>query len=266
MVRHAIHASDSFGLLLVLLLCDYTLLSLVDTGRWFGIAVGIPLSLTVLLALRTSHASHHHIRLAVLAVAVSVIAGGVNVVVGSTIGEGSIGLLLALLLVVTPFAVLRRILGHRTVTVETILGAICIYILIGIVFTMVFYGISRSLPLFYGSPVPTRHWFLAQPPALHPPADYLYLSFVTLTTVGFGDLTPLNQLARSVVVLEAIIGQIFLVTLVSRMVALYGQERPEVVARDPAGDPGGGAAPVADGLQPAGETGPPGTGDRTPGG
>ena len=52
----------------------------------------------------------------------------------------------------------------------------------------------------------------------------MYLSYVTLTTVGFGDLTPYTNLARSVVVLEALIGQIFLVTLVARLVALYSSE------------------------------------------
>ena len=52
----------------------------------------------------------------------------------------------------------------------------------------------------------------------------MYLSYVTLTTVGFGDLTPYTNLARSVVVLEALIGQIFLVTLVARLVALYSRD------------------------------------------
>ncbi len=250
MARTMARASDSFGLLLVLLLVDYSLLSLVGTGRWFGIAVGIPLSLTVLLALHTSHARRRHQRLAVVAVVCSISAGGINAVVGSQIGEGVIGILLTILLVVTPFTVLRRILGHRTVTVETILGAICIYMLIGIVFTVLFYGISRSLPLFYGSPVPSIHWFLAQPPAQHPPATYLYLSFVTLTTVGFGDITPLNELARSVVVLEAIIGQIFLVTLVSRMVALYGQERQPVTTRRPTDSEPAGSGPSAQATDP----------------
>ena len=80
--------------------------------------------------------------------------------------------------------------------------------------------------------------FLAQPPpTVHQASDYVYLSFVTLTTVGFGDITPLSNLARSVVVLEALIGQIFLVTLVARLVSLYRREHSSspIISRDRTG-------------------------------
>jgi hypothetical protein len=53
-----------------------------------------------------------------------------------------------------------------------------------------------------------------------------------LTTVGFGDLTPYTEFARSVVVLEALTGQIFLVTLVARLVTLFGMEMPHLAAVD----------------------------------
>jgi voltage-gated potassium channel len=225
MVRSGVRASDSYGLLLGLLLVDYLLLSLMPTGRWFGLVVGVPISLTLLLALHTSHAHRHGIRLAWMAVAVALVVGVINVAIRTDGTDAGLTILLSLLLVVTPFVIVRRILRHPEVTMETILGAICIYVVIGIFFGVLFYGISKCLPLIYGTPVPASHQFLAQP-GPHDSSDYLYLSFVTITTVGFGDLTPLSRVARSVVVLEALMGQIFLVTLVARLVAMYGGHRP----------------------------------------
>ena len=225
MVRTGVRASDSYGLLLGLLIVDYLLLSLIPTGRWFGLVVGVPISLTLLLALHTSHAHRHGVRLAWMAVAVALVVGVINLAIGTTGTDAGLTILLSLLLVVTPFVIVRRILRHPEVTMETILGAICIYVVIGIFFGVLFYGISKVLPLVYGTPVPASHQFLAQP-GPHDSADYLYFSFITITTVGFGDLTPLSRVARSVVVLEALMGQIFLVTLVARLVAMYGAHRP----------------------------------------
>ena len=87
--------------------------------------------------------------------------------------------------------------------------------LIGLVFTQLF--ISASL---FGPAQP----FLAQPIQPHR-SDFVYLSYVTLTTVGFGDLTPKSDIARTLVITEALVGQIFLVTAVARVVSMFGQQR-----------------------------------------
>lgn len=225
LARLAARTSDSYGLLLALLLVDYVLLSLV-TGRWIGLIAGVPLSLTLLLAMRTSGAHRRGVRAAQVTVVLVLALGLANGIAAFTAGEAVVTLVLSAVLAATPYVIVRRILAHPTVSAETILGAVCVYILIGLFFAMLYTGIARTLPTIYGTPLPKAHWFLAQPPAVHPPSNYLYLSFVTMTTVGFGDLTPLTNLARSIVVLEALTGQIFLVTLVARLVALYGTTRP----------------------------------------
>ena len=51
---------------------------------------------------------------------------------------------------------------------------------------------------------------------------WVYFSFITLTTVGFGDITPISELAKRLVVIEAFVGQVFLITLVARLVSLWG--------------------------------------------
>ena len=214
-LRRSVRASDSYGLLLVLLLVDYVLLSLIQTGRWSDLVVGVPIVASLLLAMHTSRAHVHAIRLARLAGVLVVVLGIASALSGQSLLSGAIGFLFSVLLFTSVFVILRRVLGHKRVGIETILGALCVYIIIGLMFTFLFIAIARV------STTP----FLAQPPPSHSPSDYLYLSFVTLTTVGFGDLTPASKLARSVVVLEAMMGQVFLVTLVARLVALFGTEQ-----------------------------------------
>jgi hypothetical protein len=213
--RQAIRASDSYGLLLALLLLDYILLSLIQNRRWSDLVVGVPIVLSMLLAMHTSRAHRHAIRLARMAGVLVVVLGIVSAFTGQNLLSGSIGFLFCVLLAVSVYVILRRVLGHERVGMETIMGALCVYIIIGLAFTFLFIAIAK---------VSTQP-FLAQPPPYHSPSDYLYLSFVTLTTVGFGDLTPASKVARSVVVLEALMGQVFLVTLVARLVALFGTEQ-----------------------------------------
>jgi hypothetical protein len=67
-----------------------------------------------------------------------------------------------------------------------------------------------------------------------------------MTTTGYGDFTPAGSAPRSLAVLEAVLGQIFLVTLVARLVALFGQLRPVPVS-SPSGEAGAGTTPTRDG-------------------
>ena len=105
-------------------------------------------------------------------------------------------------------AVVRRVLAHDRVGLPTILGAISAYVLIGMVFAWIYLAM-------YG---------IVDGPLLDPDEAGLptYYSFVVLTTLGFGDITPVEDLVQRLTALEAMIGQIFLATLVARLVSLYG--------------------------------------------
>lgn len=111
--------------------------------------------------------------------------------------------------VITIVAVLRRLLAHTDVTVSTVLGAFLCYALIG--FGAAFLYIT--VDALTGQP------FFTQGP--QPEANYIYFSMVTLTTVGYGDLTAGTALAKRLVVIEALVGQVFLVVLVARLVSLW---------------------------------------------
>jgi voltage-gated potassium channel Kch len=213
-LRAAWRASDSYSLLLIVLLVDFFLLAALPDEHYSPVIRAPLIVMTLLLALRTSHASPHLIRLAWWTGGLAVVA-----VVPTLLGDapalrGAVQLLFVVLLGALPFVIIRRILGHQEVNVETIYGALCVYLLIGFVFSSLF-GAVNSLGSEY----------FASPPSQNSPADLLYLSFITLTTVGFGDVVPANDFSRALVVLEALMGQVFLVTLVARLVAMFGQEQ-----------------------------------------
>ena len=114
-----------------------------------------------------------------------------------------------------PTVVLNRVLRHPVINFETIMGAVDAYLLIGLAFA-VFYATLNAVD---------THYFFVQ--STTPAAvDFVYFSFVVLTTVGFGDLTPRTPIGKVVVPGEALLGQIFLVTIVAALVGNLGRQRP----------------------------------------
>jgi len=213
-LRAAFAASDSYALLLILLLVDFMLLAALPDEPATTLIRAPLIVATVLLALRTSEASPHLIRVARWATVLAVVAIILAFLNEDPWFRGAVSLVFVVLLASLPFVIIRRILGHNAVSVETIYGALCIYLLIGLIFSSVFVAVNG---------LGSEHF--AIPADQNQPADLLYLSFITLTTVGFGDVVPNTDFGRAIVVLEALIGQIFLVTLVARLVAMFGQEQ-----------------------------------------
>lgn len=110
--------------------------------------------------------------------------------------------------------VIMDILSHPKVTNQTLLGVLSAYFLLGQFFAWVY----TALPGFLDEPVidPDAGEGLTQ-----------YYSYVVLTTLGFGDVTPVGTFAQRITVMEALVGQLFLATLVARLVALYGRTEEE---------------------------------------
>jgi hypothetical protein len=98
---------------------------------------------------------------------------------------------------------------------QSLTGAVCIYLLLGFMFMFVYGAIAAfdSDPFFAQGGDGT-------------PSIRLYFSYVTLATLGYGDYTAAESLGRSVSVVEALCGQLYLVTVVALMVGHYGQRRP----------------------------------------
>lgn len=122
-----------------------------------------------------------------------------------------------------PFVVVRRLLQHERVTFATIAGALCVYLLVGQFYAVLYPLIALVM----------RRPFFVETHA-GSPVDYLYFSFVTMTTVGYGDLTAGTNVGKIAAVTEAVIGQLYLVTVVALVVGNVGRplrgsrpERPE---------------------------------------
>ena len=111
----------------------------------------------------------------------------------------------------TVITILAYIYREKTVTINVIYAAIVVYLLIGIMWAGIFKILETLLP---GS------LSLAQSSVNKNELDFTYYSFVTLTTLGYGDITPQNDQARAFAIIEAIIGQIYLTVLVARLVGL----------------------------------------------
>ncbi|MBW2172161.1 MAG: two pore domain potassium channel family protein [Deltaproteobacteria bacterium] len=107
------------------------------------------------------------------------------------------------------------ILGHifkeKEITADMIMGAICVYFLLGWLWADI-YGLLEMLKP--GSFRPS------QGPGVET-WDYVYFSFVTLTTLGYGDVTPVSSAAQSFAILEAVTGQLFIAVLIARLVGTH---------------------------------------------
>jgi hypothetical protein len=210
LLRLAARAPDSYGLLLVLLIVDYTALTVTWTGSVALVVRSVLFGLTVLLAFHTSRPPRRVQVLAQAGVAIVVLAAVVAAAHGGSTVTGSVVLFTSVLVLASPIVVGWRILHHPQVTPETILGGVCIYILIGMVFANVDYGLQL---------VSGKAFFAQAGP--HGLPDFAYFSYVTMATVGYGDLSPAPGLPRTSSVLEAVTGQVFLVVLLARLVSLY---------------------------------------------
>jgi ion channel len=209
-LRAELLAADNYGLLLGLLVADYVILSVAIPGAWALLVTTGSVALTALLAFHTSLVRGGILRAVQIAVALAVL-GAIGVAIGSSDrGKGVIFVLLSLLVLASPIAIVSRIIHHTRVTLDTLLGSICVYVLIGLVFTCVDIGVQLVSGTSY----------FAQS-GQHGTPDFVYFSFITMTTVGYGDLSPAHGFPRTMAVLEALTGQIFLVVMVSRLVALF---------------------------------------------
>jgi hypothetical protein len=202
-----------YGLLLITLVSAY-LLSAVSHSRWGGVLHVAFIAVISLLSLRNVRLTPRHTRLAAGGVVATAIAAGFCAASGNRAAEGADDIWGGLMLLLTVLIIVDRVVRLDRVTAQSIYAALSAYLQIGMMFSAYF----AALDVLVSSP------FFAD----GQPADsqtLQYFSFTTLTTLGYGDFTAAGSLGRAVAVLEAVTGQVFLATLVARLVSAYGTVR-----------------------------------------
>ena len=203
-------ARDAFGLVFFLVLTTYVLTSLLDNHGWSAVVLTLATSATSIVALASAHANRRLVRAAIWLSALTILLAVVAAASGDRTWLNFASGVQITLLAIAMAAVLRRVVTSAEVGFRTILGAISVYTVLGILFTFLYGLIERTQggAFFEGTLNPSG-------------SDFLFFSYTTLTTTGYGDLVPGGQPGRMIAGLEMMLGQIFLVTLVAGLVSLW---------------------------------------------
>jgi hypothetical protein len=202
-----------FGIVLALLFVTFVFLASGPTGDWVPFVSGILQGVTLLAALSAAAVSRRVMRLVLVVVILTLVTGLAVWLSGIEANSGVLLILNAALVAVAPLAIARALLRRGIIDLHTVMGALCVYVLLGMLWAFTFAAIGA---------LGTGHFFAQQPDATV--ADFLYFSFVTLTTTGYGDLTAAHGFGRAVAVLEALLGQLYLVTVVAVVISRLARQ------------------------------------------
>jgi voltage-gated potassium channel len=203
-----VRASHSYGLVLALIVASFVFISVAPDSNWADSVLAFLQSLTLVTALWTSGVARADSTLSLSLVALASLSALALLIFGGKGLDGFVGILSGLLTVATIGTIILGVVDQGEANVQAVTGAVCVYILIGLVFVFI-YGVLAKLgsgDFFAQGTDGTR-------------SLRLYFSFVTLATLGYGDYTPAGSLGRTLAVVEALFGQLYLVTVIAVLVS-----------------------------------------------
>ena len=209
-------SADSYGLVLLLVVVTYVVSVSVTETRAASIVLTVQLA-TVWLTLRTSHARRGVRVVADTVLGLAAVAAVASFFVHQPGNElGGVFTICCLLYLIAPFSIVRHLILRSQIDTETLLGAIAAYLLIGMFFAFAYKAAGEfgSVP-FFGA---AGNGTLTQD---------LFFSFVTMTTVGYGNLVPAANPGQTFAVLEAVTGQLFLVVAIGKIISGLQPRRGE---------------------------------------
>ena len=120
-------------------------------------------------------------------------------------------------LLVTITFTLRQVVVGTDINANRLVGAICVYLMLGVIWALAYSLVELAAPGSFGGVTAGQDagW----------DSEWLYFSFVTLTTLGYGDILPLSALARALAYMEAVTGQFYVAILVAGLVSAYISDR-----------------------------------------
>jgi Ion channel len=215
----AFSSPDSYGLVLLLIVVTYAL-SASNTAAW---ALSLSLFVQIATIWATLQASQARRRIREVTTAFLVLSAAIAMLnlflPGQSAGDGLMAVVSGLLYVAAPAIIVRHLVLRGTVDTQTVLGAIAAYLMTGMAFAFAYRALGTlQAGQFFGS---------------HGEGSFsedLFFSFTTLTTTGYGNLVPAANPGQTLAVGEMLIGQLFLVTAVAKVVSTWrpsqGRERP----------------------------------------
>ena len=120
-------------------------------------------------------------------------------------------------LLVTITFTLRQVVVGTEINANRLVGAICVYLMLGVIWALAYSLVELATPGSFGGVTAGQNagW----------DSEWLYFSFVTLTTLGYGDILPLSAIARALAYMEAVTGQFYVAILVAGLVSAYISDR-----------------------------------------
>jgi len=212
----AAQPAGRFGLLLIALaalLIGYPYFENTRAGAFLG---GVTSLLALTAGVYAVRANRWTFRLA-LALALATAAASARAFLGGVRGDFVVEATFSAFYALTTVVIFVEVVKTRQVTSDTMYGAICVYLLVGMTFGSLYDLIETLYPGSFqvnvetGGPVEIGWRML------------IYFSFMTLTTIGLGDITPVTTQAQSLVSIEGVMGVLYVAVLVAKVVGIYAQ-------------------------------------------
>jgi Ion channel len=200
-------ASHSYGFVLGLIVVSFLFTAGGPEAEWGQSVLLLLQSATLVAALWTSGLGRAAVRPSIALAVASMVVAAIQIASGGDTLTGMVAVLNGLLVVAIAVVIAVGVFDQQTVNQQSILGAICVYVLIGMLFAFAYGAVA-----FLGSGD-----FFAQGTD-GTPSLRLYFSYVTLATLGYGDYTPASDLGHTLAIVEALVGQLYLVTVVAVVV------------------------------------------------
>jgi hypothetical protein len=203
-----------FGIVLGLILVSIGFQLAAGESDFARLATVVLQAITLVAAVVASRVHPFVVRLAVIAAALSIVGASLAILGTADFGDDSGRAVTLLLIGLVPPAIVTGLIKlfreEGSVTVETMFGGLCLYLIVGLFFGTAFAAMEE---------IGGNAFFHQLSVAQSETNDFLYFSFTTLTTVGYGDLTAATNFGRSLAITEALIGQIYLVTVVAVIIS-----------------------------------------------
>ena len=203
-----LRAAHSYGIVLGLILVVFVFTSVAPNEPWADSTLVLLQSLTLVTALWTSGVAKADSRISISLVALATASALALLIFGGDFFKAVVLILAGLLTLATILTVALGIVDQGEANVKAVTGAVCVYVLIGLLFVFL-YGVIAT--------VSSGDFFAQGTDGTR--SLRLYFSFVTLATLGYGDYTPAHELGRTLAIVEALFGQLYLVTVIALLVS-----------------------------------------------